>query len=90
MRLPSGKIVTAQVVHQDMPRTGRKYVFFLMRTDLNGNDAKGFYLLTAYELREGHVFPLDQVSETHPINQYKGKAEEAFLMDLRSAIASLS
>lgn len=87
VRFPSGKIVTAQVIHQDMPRTGRKYVFFLMRTDLNGNDAEGFYLVTAYELREGHVFPLDKVREKHPINQYKGKAVEDFLTELRAVIA---
>ena len=87
VRFPSGKIVTARVVHQDMPRPGRRYVFFLMRTDLNGNNAEGFYLLTAYELRDGHVFPLDQVSEKHPINQYKGKAEEEFLTELRAVIA---
>ena len=40
VRLPSGKIVTARVVNQDMPRPGRRYVFFLTRTDWNGNDAK--------------------------------------------------
>jgi hypothetical protein len=86
VRLPSGKIVTARVIHQDMPRPGRRYVFFLMRTDLNGNNAEGFYLLTAYELREGQVFPLDKVSEKHPINQYKGKTVEEFLTELRAFI----
>jgi hypothetical protein len=87
VRFPSGKIVTARVNHQDMPRLGRRYVFFLTCTDLNGNDAEGVYLLTAYELREGHVFPLDKVSEKHPINQYKGKAVEEFLTELRVVIA---
>ncbi|MGZ8836819.1 MAG: hypothetical protein ACXW3F_13995 [Pyrinomonadaceae bacterium] len=87
VRFPSGKIVTAQVIHQDMPRPGRRYVFFLTCTDLNGNDAEGYYLLTAYELREGHIFPLDMVSAKHPINQYKGKAAEEFLTELRAVTA---
>ena len=87
VRLPSGKIVTAQVVNQDMPRPGRRYAFFLMRGSLTGSDSEGLQLLTAYELREGHIFPLDMVSAKHPINQYKGKAVEEFLTELRAVIA---
>lgn len=87
VRLPSGKIVTARVNHQDMPRPGRRYVFFLTRTSLTGSDSGGMHVLTAYELREGRVFPLDMVSEKHPINQYKGKAVEEFLTELRVVIA---
>lgn len=87
VRFPSGKIVTAQVNRQDMPRPGRRYVFFLTCTDLNGNDAEGYYLLTAYELREGRVIPLDKVQEGHPINQYKGISEQDFLTELRAVIA---
>ncbi|MFZ0751885.1 MAG: hypothetical protein WAM70_21175 [Pyrinomonadaceae bacterium] len=86
VRLPSGKIVTARVVNQDMPRPGRRYVFFLMRGSLTESDSKGLHLLTAYELREGRVLPLDKVSEKHPINQYKGKAEQEFLTELRAFI----
>lgn len=86
VRFPSGKIVTARVVNQDMPRPGRRYVFFLRRRSLTGSDSEGLHLLTAYELREGRVVPLDKVSEKHPINQYKGKAEEEFLTELRAFI----
>lgn len=87
VRFSSGKIVTAQVVNQDMPRPGRRYAFFLMRGSLTGTDSEGLQLLTAYELREGRVFPLDKVSEKHPINQYKGKAVEELLTELRDVIA---
>ncbi|HKP48300.1 MAG TPA: hypothetical protein VJT50_16985 [Pyrinomonadaceae bacterium] len=87
VRFTSGKIVTSRVNHQDMPRPGRRYVFFLTRTLLNGSALDGMHLLTAYELREGHVVPLDMVSEKHPINQYRGKAEEEFLTELRAVIA---
>lgn len=87
VRLPSGKIVTSRVNHQDMPRTGRRYVFFLRRTISTGSDSDCIQLLTAYELREGRVFPLDKVLEGHPINQYKGKTEQEFLTELRAVIA---
>lgn len=87
VRFPSGKIVTACVNHQDMPRTGRRYVFFLTRTISTESDSDCIHLLTAYELREGRVFPLDKVSEGHPISKYKGKTDQEFLTELRAVIA---
>jgi hypothetical protein len=87
VRFPSGKIITARVNHQNMPRTGRRYVFFLRRTISTESDSDGIHLLTAYELREGRVFPLDNVLEGHPISQYKGKTDQEFLTELRAVIA---
>jgi len=87
VRFPSGKIVTSYVIHQDMPRTGRSYAFFLTHAQLTSGDSEWFHLLTAYELRDDRVFPLDDVSDRHPMNRYKGASETDFLLDLRAAIA---
>jgi len=86
VRFPSGKTVTVRVNHQDMPRTGRRYVFFLTRTSATGDGSECIHLLTAYELREGRVIPLDKVSDGHPITQYKGRSEQDFLTELRAVI----
>jgi hypothetical protein len=88
VRFASGQTVAATVNHQDMPRIGRKYVVFLTHSFPLGGKIEEFYLLTAYELRDGRVFPLDPVLDGHPLAHYKGKSEEALLMDLRTAIAS--
>lgn len=87
VRFASGKTVVATVNHQDMPRTGKKYVLFLMHFSLSAAEAEDFYLLTGYELREGSVFPLDKVLDGHPITRYKGTPAQAFLADLDAAIA---
>jgi hypothetical protein len=83
LRLPSGKIVTASVDHQDMPRVGGKYVLFL-----TGNEAEGFSILSGYELRGGKVHPLDSIRPTHPMAQYKGRDESTLLNDLFSVLSN--
>lgn len=87
VRLPSGKIVVAAVSHQDMPRVGKTYVLFLTNSFPKSGETEGLYLLTAYELSESGVFPLDQVLDSHPIARYKGTNRQTFLTDLRNAIA---
>ena len=59
VRFPSGRVQKYRIAHQGMPRPGRQYVFFLKYNDL-GQD---FSILTAYELREGRVLPLDSVDQ---------------------------
>jgi hypothetical protein len=88
VRFASGKTVTATVNHQDMPRTGRRYVVFLTHSFPLGRKIEDFYMLTAYELRAGRVFPLDNVLDDHPIAAYKGTSELSFLTDLRVAIGN--
>jgi hypothetical protein len=87
VRFATGKTAAVIVNHQNMPRIGRKYVFFLDHQSLKAQLIDDYYLLTAFELRAGRVFPLDSVSARHPIAAYKGAQEIAFLADLRAAIA---
>lgn len=74
---------------QRMPTVGKKYVFFITNNfPISGASEKDFYLLTAYELREGRVFPLDNPGGgTHPIATiYTGKEESFLLKDLQKAL----
>ena len=80
VRLPSGKIVVSWVRNQNMPEPGKRYVLFLTHSFQARDDApKDFNILTGYELRNGLVFPLDDI---HPFKKYRGTAESAFLKDL--------
>ena len=80
VRLPSGKIVVSWVRNQNMPETGKRYLLFLTHSFQSRDDApKDFNILTGYELRNGLVFPLDDI---HPFTTYRGTAESAFLNDL--------
>jgi hypothetical protein len=83
--LPSGKTAVVAVDDQDMPRVGGKYVLFL-----TANENETFTILTGYELRDGKVFPLDHVSSSHPMAQYKGQDEATLLNDLLSVLGNSS
>jgi hypothetical protein len=89
VRLPSGKIAVSLVNHQDMPRVGSRYVLFLTHNFPLGGQIEDYYLLTGYELRGGHVFPLDNVPPGHPIAAYNGVDEMLFMADLRVAVAKI-
>lgn len=54
VRYPDGRIVRYRVVGQGSPRTGRTYVFFLLR-----GDPDTYKILTAYEVADGKVSALD-------------------------------
>ena len=89
VRFPSGKVVTAAVSNQDLPRPGRQYVLFLTHDFvMGGSYDETFFIVTAYELRDGQVFPLDKVSSRHPINVYKGSDKELFLNAFTAALAN--
>jgi hypothetical protein len=86
VRFPSGRIVIQHIVGQGMPRVGRRYALFLTCDDQEQN----IQVLTAYELRGGQVFPIDNpAGGQHPIaTAYKNADEVSFLSDLRAAIAN--
>lgn len=68
-----------------MPKVGSKYLFFLTHEfAFYGYREKELFLLTAYELREGRVYPLDSPDGgSHPVTTfYKGKEESVLISDL--------
>ena len=89
VRFPSGKVRKFLVAGRVLPRTGGRYTFFLKYDDL----AQAYYIVTAYELLNGKVFPLDGIPQygtaAHPFASYSKYAnadEAAFLIDVREAI----
>lgn len=86
VRFPSGHITLQYIAGQGMPRAGGRYALFLTR---DGRE-QSTHILTGYELRGGHVFPIDNpAGGQHPIaTAYRGAEESAFLNDLRAAIAN--
>ncbi|MGI8642366.1 MAG: hypothetical protein ACR2MG_20755 [Pyrinomonadaceae bacterium] len=89
VRFLSGYETFYFVSGQRMPKVNHRYVLFLTHEfPLLGYQKRDFYLLTAYELREGNVFPLDEPGGgTHPIaTLYKGKKETVLLNNLQDVI----
>jgi hypothetical protein len=91
VRFPSGKVIRYGQHGKPLPRAGRRYVFFLKD---NGDGGLDFTIITAYELRDGRVFPLDGVNLVGAVEpayaayqQHKGAAEASFLGEVRDAIA---
>ena len=89
VRFPSGRVQSYLTHYQGVPVTGRRYVLFLKRNE----QADVFTLLTGYEQRDGHVYPLDGVdlaqgaTEIPQFAAYKGVDEPTFSRALRSALA---
>ncbi len=89
VRFPSGRVQSYIPHYQGVPVTGGKYVLFLKHNEQN--DA--FTLVTGYEQRAGHVYPLDGVdlgqgaTEIPQFAAYKGVDEATFSKALRSAFA---
>lgn len=88
VRFPSGRVQRYRTHYQHLPRAGRRYVLFLKRND----DGQAYYIRTGYELRVGHVHPLDGVnmnkgaSELPQFAAYKNADEATFLRALRDAV----
>jgi hypothetical protein len=80
VKFPSGRIHLYMTNEQNMPEIGSRYVFSLTARENEGV----FHIITAYELRDGKVFPLDNLSK--PKN-YQDADEAAFLSELRSKIS---
>lgn len=83
VRIPDGQIQQYRVAGQSMPRIGRKYVFFLKSNE----QPQYFQILTGYELRNGLVFPLDNV---RLFKAYSGAEEPTFLIQVQNTIACTS
>jgi hypothetical protein len=74
-----------------VPRIGHRYLFFLRYT----GQGEVPYILTAYELRAGRVFPLDGLDEANSkvgnilpqFAAYENADENVFLNEVRNAIA---
>ncbi|HXG85906.1 MAG TPA: hypothetical protein VNI84_17935 [Pyrinomonadaceae bacterium] len=92
VRFPSGKIIYEWVLDRPMPQTGKKYIFFL-----NYSNETGLSIITAYELREDQVFPLDGVIPNGSVTiqfaghqSFKGASETDFLNRVKVAIENNS
>jgi hypothetical protein len=80
VKFPSGRIHLYMTNEQNMPEIASRYVFFLTA----GENEDVFHIITAYELRDGKVFPLDNLSKP---KSYQDADEAAFLSELRSKIS---
>ena len=81
VRFPNGRILIYTISSQDMPVVGLRYVFFL----ITPHGQSDFQILTAYELREGKVYPLDDLPNLY---RYENADELNFLSELRNRIAN--
>ncbi len=89
VRFPSGYKAWFAISGQQMPKIGTKYLFFLTHEfPLFGYQKQDLLLLTAYELKNGKVYPLDNPNGgTHPISKvYREKEELILFNDLESAL----
>ena len=83
VRMPSGAIVVHWTNHQNMPREGGRYVFFLTyHFDIPNYKGKDLVILTGYEFQNGLVQLLDDTQPSHPMNSYIGLPESKLLGDL--------
>lgn len=88
VRFPSGRQQRYTTAQQGMPMVGRRYVFFL-RCNVSGQD---FSLLTAYELRNDRVLPIDGYGDKGEprlisFTKFEGMDETVFLKAVADAIS---
>ena len=71
-----------------MPTTGNRYLFFLNRDfPLSGISKSDLNLLTAYELKDEIVIPLDTPGgETSPFLKFSGKTRQLLFEKLRETL----
>lgn len=89
VRFPSGKVLLRGVYGRNMPQVQKRYLFFL-KSDA---ESQSFSITTAYELRNGRVFPLDGNPENESVSGplavyklYRNMDEAAFRNEVISAI----
>jgi len=87
VHFPSGSAGSFSIAGWGLPRVGHRYVLFLKRDQLE----QDYSIVTGYELRENHVYPLDKStsSETN-FDIYANSDESIFLEKIRSAVANPS
>ena len=89
VRFPSGKVIKKLFEGKPMPQVGSRYVLFL-KYEAEEND---YPLITAYELKNGKIIPLDGLNKDGKIiyqltshQSYKGTSETDFLNLVQFAI----
>ncbi len=87
VRFPSGIVNLYGTNERGMPRVGVRYAFFLKSSEMEDD----YSIVTAYELKDGRVYPLDGYSNyrktvSPPFKAYEGMDEKSFLNELREAI----
>lgn len=80
VKFPSGRVHLYMISEQDMPHVGRRYVLFLADT----NTESVFEILTGYEIREGAVYALDDLTKSRA---YENTTPANFLNELRIKLA---
>jgi len=83
VRFPSGRVHSYSVDKENMPRVGRRYIFFLTRE----NQEYTYHILTAYELRDARVFPLDELPQ---FKSHQADNELDFITTLRRLVGASS
>jgi hypothetical protein len=90
VKTSSGRIGISFTNGMGMPRIGKRYLFFLTHKfpEAADKEESDFYIVTAYELRGGRVYPIDNPGGgTHPIAKRYNSADEATLLsDLQAAL----
>ncbi len=81
VKYPNGRTILCRISGSNMPKLNGKYVFFLKS---KGEDS---LILTAYELTEKGVLPLDDSPQFEP---FRGVNEDTFLQTLRDSLAKSS
>ncbi|HXE90094.1 MAG TPA: hypothetical protein VNK82_03925 [Terriglobales bacterium] len=82
VRFPSGRVQSYRIANQGFPKNNRRYVVFLKANE----EGQDFIIITAYELRNGRVKPLDGESQLQ-FSKYSGTLEEDFLSEVERAAA---
>lgn len=80
VRYPNGQKVFYTVAGKGMPRVGNHYILFLTNADQSIN----YNILTAYELKNSDVNPLDRATR---FENFEGINAAAFITIIRQAIA---
>ena len=75
VRFPNGRLHLYSISNLEMPKTGLRYVLFL------NEEGSDFTILTGYELRNGKVYPLDELPN---LLTYENRDELVFLSELRT------
>jgi hypothetical protein len=84
VRYRSGHVSRFSITGWGMPRAAGQYVFFLTRND----DDESYHIVTGYELRGGHVLPLDKTTSNETdFDAYTNMDEIEFFKRLDSVIA---
>jgi hypothetical protein len=78
VRYPNGQEILYRFAGANMPKTGARYLFFI-----KSKNKQDYNILTAYELTDGRVIPLDDSSQFATL---EGISEVEILQKLRSLL----